>query len=735
MSVPDLISQEANIPQSTITNEVLFVQIQLEPEGIPNTQSHEVYDLYVGPGVLLPPDDVREPDVTQRLQVELHQVPVGNEMKQGTADILQLSETLPSDPITSKETEQDLMVANEYIKQDIANTALLSATGRLPLPNVEHSNSTSPNMFLGDLNSMNPFDFYHVLGTPSVGPSYSGSSGSWDPYEDILMDMDSVYNACLQGGTTQELQAQQLQEFSTNYEESGKTSIETNVPENNIKNKNSEEPNVKTNKTNEEKQFFEICNKDLHINEYLVIYTQDEPLNTEQFKDIEVTNTPKYNKPFIKYKKIKEEERHICEICNKEFRRKYSLKEHLLTHNVNRPYVCNVCDKGFVRKDHLTRHSKIHKRNKYVCECNVCKTPAKHKTGTEKCCSANLHQDHEIHQDSTAAEPNVQQQTADAPQNSEVAQPPEQPQIHDNNNTEEPRREKHICEFCNKELSSLRYLHEHLFNHTGRPFICHICNKSYNTKGHLSRHVETHSTDRCKTKKISLIQYNCELCDKQFRRKHSFNEHKFIHTGEKPFACNICNTSYSRRGSLNRHMKTHRYNQFKCDICNKDYSTERTLKRHLLTHTKLKQFICDACNKTFINKKYLIHHLRSHTAEIVEKKFVCKICKKSYKKKYSLKLHLMTHTNKVQAPFMCYICNKSYRQKQHLNHHLLFKHTKEKQIKKPLQCEICNQLCKDKDFLQQHLLIHSREKQSEKPGAAQNYLTLQSYVQQWTPFG
>lgn len=719
MSAPDLINQVAKIPKSTLSSDVLFVQIQLEPEGLPNTEGHEVYDLYVGPGVLLPPDDEREPDVAQPVQVELHQGPVDNEMKQNTEDILQQPESQPSVQVTCKETEQDLMVANEYIKQDIANTALLSTTEKLPLSNMGLSNTTVPNTLLGDLNSTIPFDFYHVLGAPSVGPSYTGSSGSWNPYEDIIVDMDSVYNACIQTGTSH-----QRQEFVTNYEENGKTSIETNVHENNIMNKDSEVTNVRTNKTNEEKQFYEICNKDLQINEYLVIYTQDESLNNGQFKDIEVTNTPKYNKPHIKTKMIKEEEKHICEICNKEFKRKYTLKEHLLTHNVTRPYVCNICEKGFVRKDHLTRHSKTHKRNKYVCQC--CKTPAQHKPATTEKCSSHLHQDHDIDQSQIGAEPTVLQQSADVAQNSDVAQTTEQPQIHDNNTTEETCEEKFKCEFCNKELSTLRYLHEHLLDHTGRPFVCHICNKSYITKGHLSRHLETHS---------AKIQYNCELCDKKFRRKHSFNEHQFIHTGEKPFVCNICNTCYSRRGSLNRHLKTHRYNQFKCDICNKDYSTERALDRHLLTHTETNQFICDACNKTFINKKYLINHLKNHTAENVENKFVCKICKKSYKKMYSLKKHLMTHSNKVQAPFMCYICNKSYRQKRHLNHHLLFKHTKEKQAKKQLQCEICNELCKDKDLLEQHLLIHSREKQLDKPYAVQSYLTLQTYVQQWTPFG
>lgn len=718
MSVPHLMHQVATIPGSTLHSDLLFVQIQLEPEGLPNTEGHEVYDLYVGPGVLLPPDDVREPEVVQPVEVELHQVPVVNGMKQGTGDPLQLPEDQHSLQITSKETEQDLMVANEYIKQDIANTALLSTIGRLPLPNLELSDTTSSNLFPDDLNSTDPFDFY-ALDTPSVGPSYTGSSGSWDPYEDLLLEMDSVYNACIQTGTTQ-----QPQDFATSYEENGRTSAETNAPENNTINKENEVANIKTNKTNEEKEFYDICNKDLHIDDLLVIYGQDGPLNTEKFKEIEVTKKTKCKKPFIKHKKVKDEEKHFCEICNKEFRRKYSLKEHQLTHNIKRPYVCNICDKGFVRKDHLTRHSKIHKLNKYVCECNVCKTPSNLKSGTtEKCTSLNLHEDHE------------KQQSADAVENSDIAHSNEDPQIHDNNNTETTSKVKLKCELCNKELSSLRYLHEHLLGHTGRPHVCYICDKSYTTKGHLSRHLETHGTNRSKTRKLSSKQFMCEVCNKQFRRKHSFVEHQFIHTGEKPFACNVCNTSYSRRGSLNRHLKTHRYNQFKCDICYKDYSSDRTLKRHLLTHAKMKQYICDICNKMFVIKKYLIDHLKQHTVENVEKKFECNICKKAYKKNYSLKLHLLTHSNKVQTPFMCYICNKSYRQKQHLNHHILFKHTKEKQEKKTIQCEICNELCKDKDSMEAHLLKHSKEKQSEKPYTAQNYLTLQTYVQQWTPFG
>lgn len=706
MSAQVLKNHYAYAPGNTGSNpsDTLFVQIQLEPEGLQNTEGHEIYDLLVGPGILLPPDDLQE-------TVSQPDLVTSKEIIDNTGGIHQTE--APSTQVTNKELEQYLIVANEYIKEDIAKTTSLSG---LALPDMGLPDTTLPNTFLDDLHLTPPCDFFQVNYTSSAQTSYTYSSNPWDTYGDITMDIDSVYNAYMQ----------QPQVLSTTYGVNGGINQETNVQKNNTTNQDSESINVKAKKTNEVKQFYKIGNKDIKINKYLVIYTP--PSKNKQLKQTKVTNTAKNNnpkkQPFLISKKAKVEEKHICDICNKELCRRSSLREHMLSHDSYRPYVCDICEKGFIRKDHYTRHSKIHIRNKYVCACSGCKIKP---FNADECSSVqqNLKKIHDQHPMSTS-EPEELQTSVDAAQQSSAAQ---------NNNTGVTSGDKHTCEYCNKQLSSQRGLHEHLRLHTGKPFVCDICDKSYITKGHYTRHKEIHGPSRTKTNKINTNKFKCEICYKQFRRKHSYSEHQFIHTGEKPFVCEICNTSYSRRGSLNRHRKTHRYNKFKCDLCPKDYSTIALLKKHSVTHTETNYFICDTCNKRFVDKRYLIGHIRNHCVENSKKEFLCNYCSSCYKTNNALKLHLKGHTDTIQESFNCNICNKRYKQKQHLKLHLLFEHSEEKQIERPFECEICNKVFKDKNFLENHLLIHSKEKQLEKSYSVPSHLTLQTYVQQWTPFG
>ncbi|KAK4872408.1 hypothetical protein RN001_014437 [Aquatica leii] len=277
-----------------------------------------------------------------------------------------------------------------------------------------------------------------------------------------------------------------------------------------------------------------------------------------------------------------------------------------------------------------------------------------------------------------------------------------------------PRPEVFRCEICNEEFSTKVLLEEHFDRHDDQ-YSCDICNTGFKKLIDYTFHMQGHSEDKmfkcplCEfsTDKGYLVKshlysvhdrfkkYKCELCGKGFAIFTHFQEHRYFHTGEKPFqcsecgqkfmytrylnshkvqmhkkeqkgiACAICSKVYSHRNSLNTHMKSHTGAMSVCDVCGKTLSSNEKLRLHYRIHTGEKPYKCDYCQKSFKTSSYRAEHERTHTGE---KPYECPFCGKGFSQRTSMVIHSRGHTG--EKPYFCHLCKKAFAAKSMVTIHL-----------------------------------------------------------------
>lgn len=191
------------------------------------------------------------------------------------------------------------------------------------------------------------------------------------------------------------------------------------------------------------------------------------------------------------------------------------------------------------------------------------------------------------------------------------------------------------CKECGKSLHSPYTYAWHMRIHTGeRPYVCDLCGKQFRVSQGLVRHLrETHQ---------GIKKFPCDLCGRMFATRRNVEEHRRIHTNERPYVCDLCGKAFKQKASLFVHKRSHKnFFPFKCSYCNQGFRTKPPLMVHITKHTGEKPYKCDVCGRCF-------------------------------RIKYELKRHRLIHSN--EKPFVCNLCGLCFRQNRYLRNHTKSNH-------------------------------------------------------------
>lgn len=206
--------------------------------------------------------------------------------------------------------------------------------------------------------------------------------------------------------------------------------------------------------------------------------------------------------------KILYEKKFQCDVCDRRFLLKRSLRRHLISkhrskNEIAEIFKCSICDKDICSAANLRLHMRRH-TGQNVRHCSQC---------NYKC--------------------------------------PSQSELNKHMTSHSDRREFQ-CDLCPKAYKRKFILDMHRRSHFGdtpsksddRQYQCEQCGVRFKIKTNLKRHMVIHTGER---------NYKCDMCPKTFSFADNLLVHKRRHTGNFIHNCNLCDKGFVEKRSLKKH--------------------------------------------------------------------------------------------------------------------------------------------------------------------------------------
>uniref|UniRef100_A0AAY5K1G7 C2H2-type domain-containing protein n=1 Tax=Esox lucius TaxID=8010 RepID=A0AAY5K1G7_ESOLU len=354
-----------------------------------------------------------------------------------------------------------------------------------------------------------------------------------------------------------------------------------------------------------------------------------------------------------------------CRACQKTLASVHLLRKHLESEHNLLLYQCVGCGENFKRKSCLLEHKNVCSLAKTIHSCCECGETFK-LSKLKACYQVQPHQSpREGQQDTGPIGENTMESCNTTPRN--LATPPNIGKT---------------CILCYQTFENGEDLRNHLkCQHDTRPYPFPDCGETFQSKSELQKHSDVHLGSRKCPTCVTRVAPQSTPEHVERRQQDSRESNGVVSPNTTLMDVNPSDDSVSLTSREHETERPQPLN-YLCETCGKIFPSLYQLKRHLRVHTGEQPFPCTDCGKRFTCKGSLKNHRRLHTGE---RPFACTLCQEHFVTNNHLKRHMFVHTR--VKPFQCLACGKTFKTKQGWRRHQFqhCDHSKASCIEKDLQ--------------------------------------------------